>query len=416
MEALPVRIARPSRAGTPRAYRVLIWAAIAMLGLVGLGLTLRAAPAPAAFSGQNGFILFATDAYTGPRFDKSYNYNLWKLDPHRYNWGKEWVSKAEINSGAVVQLTDDNLDQVSPSFSPDGRKIVYGEIRGRDQEIMLMNADGSNKKRLTTNGRQDRQPVFSPDGKRIAFASSRSGETEIWVMRADGAGEKRLTTFSSIDKTTGQSANPQFSPDGSVVVFQGTTYAQVPWGQDALYRVDSDVVDPQHPVRIVNLYGVYRMRGFAFDATGTRVIYSVSESRALRIRDELITGQGLPDLRAFDPNWAPYNLHQSVGDGGCGLCAGAWAGDKLRLFPGKQVVPVDDRKYPNDPGYGFPAVSPAGDRLVYQWLGREPGVGRGAPLVVVEGFGTVLWEDATPGGQGHWAVKQPDWGPQTPPL
>lgn len=383
-------------------------AAISVLSLLTLLiLAVYPPPAGAAFPGQNGWIVFASDYATGPRFDSKYNWNIWKLDPATYD--------ADFpRRDALIQLTrDNNQDQVSPSFSPDGRMIVYSESRGGDKEIMLMNADGSDKKQLSKNSRQDRQPVFSPDGKRIAFASSRSGETEIWVMRADGGGERRLTTFSAINKTTGQSANPQFSPDGSQVLFQGTTYKEVPWGQDALYRVDSDAANPQAPRLVVNLYGVYRMRGFAFNATGTRAFYGVSESRATRIRDQLITGLGLPDLRAFDPNWGPFNIYETFGDGGCGLCQGAWVGDKLRLFPGKRFY-GDPRNYPNS-DYAFPAVSPEGDAVVFQGLGRMEHVGIDAPLLVIHKDSRPHFVQIDVGGGGHWAQIQPDWGPQPRP-
>lgn len=186
----------------------------------------------------------------------------------------------------------------------------------------------------------------------------------------------------------------------------------MPWGQDALYRVDSDAGKPQYPTRLVNLYDIYRMRGFAFSATGTRVVWGASESRATRIRDQLITGLGLPDLRAFDPNWGPFNIFEQSGDGGCGLCEGAWKNDKLRLFPGKRFY-GDPRKYPNA-DYAFPAVSPAGDAVVFQGLGRMEHVGIDAPYLVIHGDSRPHFVQID-SSRGHWAQIHPDWGPQPRP-
>ena len=208
-----------------------------------LGLLTRPTLAHAAFPGENGPIVFASDRGTSPK-----NWNIWKIqNPATYD--------ADVAPRAgLEQLTTEAPNETQPSFSPDGRKIAYVQARGSDTEIMVMNTNGGEKTLLTRNGRQDRQPVFSPDGSRIAFASSRSGETEIWVMRADGTGERRLTDFTAIDKTTGKSANPQFSPDGSQLFLQGTTYKDVPWGDDAVYRVDSDAAKPTHPRIVVNFH------------------------------------------------------------------------------------------------------------------------------------------------------------------
>src|SRR2546421_2237385 len=98
-------------------------------------------------------------------------------------------------SGDGLNLPDDH-----PSFSPDGKQIVFttsrfqasGEIN--NFEIALMNVDGTNIRRLTNSPGIDTEPVFSPDGKKIAFSSQRAGNLDVWVMNLDGTNPVRLTS------------------------------------------------------------------------------------------------------------------------------------------------------------------------------------------------------------------------------
>ncbi|NIO48958.1 MAG: DUF5050 domain-containing protein [Candidatus Aminicenantes bacterium] len=86
------------------------------------------------------------------------------------------------------RLTNNHTGGVSPSWSPDGKKIAFQSDRDENREIYVMNADGSEQKRLTNNRANDLYPSWSPDGKKIAFFSDRDGNWEIYVMNADGSG------------------------------------------------------------------------------------------------------------------------------------------------------------------------------------------------------------------------------------
>lgn len=102
-----------------------------------------------------------------------------------------------------------------PNFSPDGRRIVFTSRRDRDFEIYVMNADGSNQKRLTNSRGIDMHPVFSPNGRQIAFTSNRDGNYEIYVMNDDGTNLRRVTNHPERDDY------PCWHPDGRQLVFVG---------------------------------------------------------------------------------------------------------------------------------------------------------------------------------------------------
>jgi Tol biopolymer transport system component/Ca2+-binding RTX toxin-like protein len=100
-------------------------------------------------------------------------------------------------SGDGLNLPDDH-----PSFSPDGKQIVFTTSRfqaageANNFEIAIMNVDGTHVRRLTQSPGIDTEPVFSPDGTKLAFVSDRSGNLDIWTMNVDGSGLVRLTTSS----------------------------------------------------------------------------------------------------------------------------------------------------------------------------------------------------------------------------
>ena len=92
-------------------------------------------------------------------------------------------------------------------------QIVFVSERDGPAEIYVMDADGRNQRRLTTNVWEDWDPSWSPDGERIVFASQRHGSDEIYVMDADGSNQQRLTEDLDHDW------DPSWSPDGERIVF-----------------------------------------------------------------------------------------------------------------------------------------------------------------------------------------------------
>jgi TolB protein len=84
-----------------------------------------------------------------------------------------------------------------PVFSPDGTRIAFMSARDGNPEIYVMNADGSNVRRLTNHPAGESTPTWSPSGTQIAFSSDRAGQSQIYVMSADGSNVRRLTTAES---------------------------------------------------------------------------------------------------------------------------------------------------------------------------------------------------------------------------
>jgi len=100
------------------------------------------------------------------------------------------------------------------AYSPDGRKIAFtASQNGGTTDVWVADADGGNPQRLTRESSDDLSPCWSPDGKRIAFVSNRAGSPQIYVMNADGSDPKRLTFQGNYNQT------PQWSPRGDLIAF-----------------------------------------------------------------------------------------------------------------------------------------------------------------------------------------------------
>jgi Tol biopolymer transport system component len=88
-----------------------------------------------------------------------------------------------------------------PSWSPDGRTILFVRERDGNFEIYVMNADGSGQRNLTRHPGFDSAPAWSPDGRKIAFTTKRDGNFEVYVMNADGSGQQNLTRNPAPDRS-----------------------------------------------------------------------------------------------------------------------------------------------------------------------------------------------------------------------
>lgn len=112
----------------------------------------------------------------------------------------------------VCRLTTDSAEDYDPSWSPDGRHIVFTSTRDGSPQIYRMNASGGEVTRLTFDNATDQQATWSQSGA-IAFASSRNGTPEIYVMNEDG-GEVRQVT-----NQPGLTTDPSWSPDGRELAY-----------------------------------------------------------------------------------------------------------------------------------------------------------------------------------------------------
>jgi Tol biopolymer transport system component len=150
----------------------------------------------------------------------------------------------DSNGKHVRRLTNELGYDGGPFWSYDGKQIVYRAYHPRTEkeksdyvgllkqnlirpttlEIWMMNADGSNKRQVTHNGKANFAPYFFPDGKRIIFASNmadpKGRDFDLYKINVDGSGLERITYNETFD------GFPMFSPDGKKLVFASNRNAK----------------------------------------------------------------------------------------------------------------------------------------------------------------------------------------------
>jgi Tol biopolymer transport system component len=108
-----------------------------------------------------------------------------------------------------TQLTNSPWAEGYPSFSPDGKKVIFEGGDNGDRNIFSQRIGGKNLQNLTANSTDnDSMPAFSPDGKFIAFRSDRKPRG-LYLMEETGENVRRLTDFGF---------HPSWSPDGKKIV------------------------------------------------------------------------------------------------------------------------------------------------------------------------------------------------------
>jgi Tol biopolymer transport system component len=288
------------------------------------------ASASAAFPGSNGRIAFAHDDDVGPgvQFDiftmnpegsdrvpltsdpgndllPSYSADgeriVWVHRPQGASNRQIWVMNAD-GSGQTQLTSGVGASDNHPAFSPDGQQIVFdrGPTPGGDAQIWAMNADGSNPSQITFPGPGNigsEEPSFSPDGRSIVFyrqAGPTSG-FDIWVMNADGSGQTRLTTGDSANQNLG----PDFSPDGMRIAYDHFT--QNPSPNEDIFVMNANGSDQR---QVTSGPGQDYAPSFAPD--GTRVVFP-RESQNFSYSDIVLANpNGLDlDITPITANQAP---------------------------------------------------------------------------------------------------------------
>jgi TolB protein len=298
----------------------------------------------------------------------------------------------------------------SPSFSPDGKWVIFTSERNGSADIYRVHLDGSGLERLTDDPAFDDQAVLSPDGKTLVFVSSRgTGRAHLWLLDLPSRRARLLTSNSGSD------FRPAWSPDGKWLAFSSdreSNAGHLPGRWERLQSLSVYVIHPDGS----GLRRVTRGRGvagsprwsldgkqiyyyettelgawyaqFGNEAKGTTQIVSIDVAEGSLIQHTTgdgirLAAQPLPDdalgylAKLKDGNVIRVVQHNgSAKDSPRGEIYGAsWSADGKQVVYYKFTHPESAEVLPafsREPGFRlvklaetmvFPAISPKGDQV-----------------------------------------------------
>ena len=128
-----------------------------------------------------------------------------------------------------VLITGNRSINLSPRWSPDGKKIAYTSYRDQNPDLFVVNLETGRRQKISSTPGLNISPAWSPDGQWLAFSMSSGMGTNLFLGRSDGTGLRPLTVGPNIN------VSPSFSPNGRQIAFNSDR-----GGTPQIYLMDTE--------------------------------------------------------------------------------------------------------------------------------------------------------------------------------
>ncbi len=225
------------------------------------------------------------------------------IDPHIIFSSRRWwnydIFISDIYGGHMTQLTKNKWIDFNPVISADTKKIAFISDRDGNREIYIADLawmDGydqwsvNNLKNISKSLENDWTPVFSPIDKKIAFSVyfPENDNYDIFTMDYDGGNKENISMSPSYDQF------PQFSPDGSYIIYQG-------WERGKMEIFFSNLVE-KNRINITrnNNFNDIVSHGNAFSPNGQQIVFTSDRDGNRNIYLMNINGSELEQLTSHN--------------------------------------------------------------------------------------------------------------------
>jgi len=203
------------------------------------------------------------------------------------------ISDADGHNPQILLESPEPL--LSPSWSPDGKRLAYVSFEGKNSAIFVQDIKTGKREKVAANRGINSAPAWSPDGSRLAMTLSKDGNTEIYIMHLASNSLRRITNNRAID------TEPNWSSNGKKLAFTSDR-----GGSPQIYEVN--VLGGGKPKRLTfespyNARPRYSSDGnFLTMVTGEKGIYRIA---ILDLRNgyfDILTKSRLDESPSFAPN------------------------------------------------------------------------------------------------------------------
>lgn len=210
-----------------------------------------------------------------------------------YKKGAPSLYLLDLSTGRDEPLSAKPGINISGRFSPDGTKVALTMSGDNSPELVLLDLRTMEYRRLTSNHGIDVSPSWSPDGTKLAYVSDSAGNPHIYVLDLL-SGKSRRLTFSGR-----YNSSPAWSPDGKLIAFARS---------DKSFNIWVVRPDGEKPTQLT-FSGDNRNPSWAPD--GRHIVFSSTEKGVASLK--IIRSDGTEAMRLNTgiggekaPSWSPY--------------------------------------------------------------------------------------------------------------